>query len=200
MRLIALTCAFALAFTMSVFAENRPWSPITQARDDLAVQLIAELTVWYQRLSDTAIPRVISGVKQDGQQVVVILTGYGLDHHVQRRKFLIWLCRKEQFIAYGYVTHVGRADGSEGLDISASSESFDATRTLNIRRRPEGGVAYSLGHEGVRPAGDNGLFHGLQRGNLSAHEINEISKADEEYFEALWGKISPKSLWRKRSI
>jgi hypothetical protein len=96
-----------------------------EASSDLAAVLARELAVWFRNLgAQGVIPRAFTGVTKEGRQGIVILTGLPLNH-VQRRDFLIWLCRNEQFVAYAYGTHVEIADSAstftEGVDIYASS-------------------------------------------------------------------------------
>jgi hypothetical protein len=106
------------------------------AENDLALVLIGEFSAWFEALSGKGIlPRAFTGVTRDGKQAVIVLTDLPLDH-VQRRAFLIWLCRTEAFVAYAYGTRVGIADDSssftEALDIYASFYDYDVSRTLGI--------------------------------------------------------------------
>ena len=92
---------------------------------DLAVVLASEFDIWFRNMSAKgALPRAFTGLTKDGKQAVVILTDLPFDD-VQRRNFLIWLCRMEQFVAYAYGTRVGTVDESgkinENIDIYASS-------------------------------------------------------------------------------
>ena len=81
-----------------------------QSSGDLATLLVEELVTWFRAIGARGvILRVFTGVTKDGRQAYVILTGLPLDH-MQRRDFLIWLCRTEQFTAYAYGTHVGVTD------------------------------------------------------------------------------------------
>ena len=105
-----------------------------QSSGDLATLLVKELVTWFRAIGARGvILRVFTGVTKDGRQAYVILTGLPLDH-IQRRDFLIWLCRTERFTAYAYGTHVGVTDddGSsvgEGIAIHASSEWYDVSKT-----------------------------------------------------------------------
>jgi hypothetical protein len=75
-----------------------------EASSDLAAILVDEFAGWFRNLAaNGVIPRVFSGVTKDGKQAIVILNDLPLDH-VQRRDFLTWLCRTEQFVAYAYGT------------------------------------------------------------------------------------------------
>jgi hypothetical protein len=167
------------------------------AESDLALVLIGEFSAWFEALTAKGVlPRAFTGVTRDGKQAVIILTGLPLDH-VQRRAFLIWLCRKEGFVAYAYGTQVGIADDTssftEGLDIYASSDDYDASRTLGIERQTDGRIRLPERHHAVLPANpDNGLFFGLQRSNLS------IPAKDEEIFQNLWQDLKSKAMWRQR--
>jgi hypothetical protein len=107
-----------------------------QASNDVATLLVDEFEAWFRSLgADGFLPRAFTGVTKGGKQAVVILTGLPFDH-VQRRDFLIWLCRAEQFETYAYGTHVGIIDGpstaSEGIRICASSEWYDVEKGLGI--------------------------------------------------------------------
>ena len=101
--------------------------------------LVQEFAAWFRNLAlQGVVPRTFTGVTRDGKQAIVILTGLPLDH-MQRRDFVIWLCRTEGFVAYAYGTHVGIAADSasalaEGIDIYASSDRYDASKTLGIDR------------------------------------------------------------------
>src|SRR5262249_32038387 len=82
----------------------------------LAALLAHEFAVWLRNLGLQGIlPRAFTGVTLGGVQGIIILTGLPFDH-VQRRDFLIWLCRVEHFVAYAYGTHVGRADNDSNLN------------------------------------------------------------------------------------
>lgn len=102
-------------------------APISGPKEeDLAWLLANEFEAWHRNLAEKGIvPRAFTGVTTDGTQAVVILTGLPFDH-VQRRDFLIWLCRVEHFATYAYSTRVGIAneagdEAREALDIYASS-------------------------------------------------------------------------------
>ena len=78
-----------------------------EASSDLASVLASEFVVWFQTLGAKGVlPRAFTGVTQGGKQAVVVLTGLPIDR-IQRRDFLIWLCRNEEFTAYAYATQVG---------------------------------------------------------------------------------------------
>jgi hypothetical protein len=170
---------------------------VAMAENDLALVLIGEFSAWFEALSaKDVLPRAFTGVTRDGNQAVVILTNLPLDH-VQRRAFLIWLCRNEGFVAYAYGTRVGIADDAssitEGLDIYASSYEYDASRTLGIEKRADGTIRLSETHHAVLPANpENGLFFGLQRSNLI------IPAKEEEIFQNLWQDLKSKAMWRQR--
>ena len=143
------------------------------------------------------IPRAFTGVTKDGKQAIVILTGLPLDH-VQRRDFLIWLCRTEGFVAYAYGTHVGIAADSastvtEGIDIYASSNRYDASKTLGISKLTDGTLKMFDRDFAVMPADpENGIFLGLQR------LTTNISSDNQELFRNLWRDVRPKVIWRQR--
>lgn len=113
-----------------------------EVSSDLASLLTAEFAEWFQTLGAKGVlPRAFTGASKGGKQAVVILSGLPPDH-VQRREFLNWLCRTEEFVAYAYGTQVGIADESsavtEGLDIYASSSKYDISKTLRIERQAGG--------------------------------------------------------------
>jgi hypothetical protein len=61
--------------------------------------LAGEVVTWFQNLgAKGALPRTFTGITRDGKQAMVILTELSFGH-VQRREFLVWLCRHEQFVA-----------------------------------------------------------------------------------------------------
>jgi len=169
-----------------------------QASSDLAVVLVHEFAAWFRTLAlQDVIPRTFTGVTKDGKQAIVILTGLPLDR-VQRRDFLIWLCRTEGFVAYAYGTHVGiAADGAstltEGIDIYASSDRYDASKTLGLDR-VSGGTLRIVEHNlAVMPASpENGIFLGLQR------STSEVSSDNQKLFRDLWRNARPNALWRQR--
>jgi hypothetical protein len=167
-----------------------------QASSDLASLLIAEFAEWFQNLGAKGVlPRAFTGVSKGGKQAVVILSGLPLDHD-QRRGFLIWLCRTEEFVAYAYGTQVGIADESsvtEGLDIYASSNKYDISKTLRIERQAGGTILFFDQHNAVLPAKpDNGIFFGLQSSHAS------ISRDNDQLFRDLWRDLKSKSMWRSR--
>lgn len=167
------------------------------ASSDLALVLIGEFSAWFETFGvEGILPRAFTGVTSDGKQAVIILTGLPLDH-IQRREFLIWLCRTEGFVAYAYGTQVGIADDTssftEGLDIYASSYHYDASRTLGIERQTGGKIRLSEQHRALLPAKpENGLFFGLQRSNKS------IPANNERVFQDLWRDLKSKAMWRQR--
>jgi hypothetical protein len=168
---------------------------VSEVSSDLASLLIAEFAEWFQTLGAKGVlPRAFTGVSKGGKQAVVILSGLPLDH-IQRREFLIWLCRTEEFVAYG--TQVGIADESsavtEGLDIYASSNKYDISKTLRIERRAGGTILLFDQHNAVLPAKpENGIFFGLQNSNVS------ISRDNDQLFRDLWRDLKSKSMWRNR--
>lgn len=181
----------------SAMAEKQSAGVTNESASDLALVLIGEFSAWFETLGAKGIlPRAFTGVTNGGKQAVIILTGLPFDH-IQRREFLIWLCRNEGFVAYAYGTQVGIADDSssfnEGLDIYASSNHYDASRTLGIERQTGGNIRFSEQHHTVLPAKpDNGLFFGLQRSNQS------ISVNNEELFRQVWRDLRSKAMWRQR--
>jgi len=167
-----------------------------EATDDLAAVLVAEFSIWFQNLGTKGIlPRAFTGVTKGDKQVVTVLTSLPLDH-IQRKQFLVWLCRNERFVAYAYGTHVEIAQESwtvtEGFDIFASSNRYDVGKTLRIERR-EGTIQFFVQHHAVRPAKqENELFYGLQ-------QSNEVFASDNEaLFRELWADLKSKSMWRQR--
>jgi hypothetical protein len=164
----------------------------------LAALLAHEFAVWFRNLGLQGIlPRAFTGVTRDGVQGIIVLTGLPFDH-VQRRDFLIWLCRVEQFVAYAYGTHVGRADNdfnvTERIDIYASSDSHDVLKALDINTCT-GGTFEILDRDPaiVMSAGpENGIFLGLQR------STNHISSDDQSQFLQLWGEMRAKAIWWQR--
>jgi hypothetical protein len=171
---------------------------MNQIPGGLAALLAHEFAGWFRNLSVQGIlPRAFTGVTSEGKQSIIILTGLPLDH-VQRRDFLIWLCRVEQFVAYAYGTHVGRADDdsnlTEGVDIYASSDSHDVLKTLDIHTLTDGTFeVLDRRPPIVMSAGTGkGVFLGLQR------STNHISSDDQSQFRKLWGKMRAKAIWWQR--
>jgi hypothetical protein len=169
-----------------------------QGAGDLAAVLASEFDIWFRTLGARGfIPRAFTGVTKEGKQAVVILTGLTLDH-VQRREFLIWLCRTEQFVAYAYGTHVAIAADStspmsEGIDIYASSDCYDVSKSLQINRLADGTHTLLERHHAVLEASpDNGLFWGLQR------LTDNIPSDNQVLFGRLWRDIEPNARWRQR--
>lgn len=164
---------------------------------DLASGLIAEFVLWFQNLGAKGIlPRAFTGVTNDGTQAVIVLTGLPLDH-IQRREFLIWLCRNEGFVAYAFGTYVGIAKDTsavnEGLDIYASSNRYDASKTLRIERQEDSTIQYFDQHHAILPAKHgNGLFFGLQRSD----EL--IPSSNDRLFRELWAELKSNCMWRQR--
>ena len=170
-----------------------------QSSGDLATLLVEELVTWFRAIGARGvILHVFTGVTKDGRQAYVILTGLPLDH-IQRRDFLIWLCRTEQFTTYAYGSHVGVADddGSsvgEGIAIHASSEWYDVSKTLGIDRTADGNYVLFDDHYAVLPAqAENGIFLGLQRATANLPEDSE------GLFRKLWDRGSSDVLWRQRT-
>lgn len=178
--------------SLSTFAE--------EADPDLATMLAREFETWFQTLKAATPPRAFTGVTQAGRQAVVVLNGLPFDH-VQRREFLIWLCRMEHFIAYAYGTHVAIADEtdppklSEGIDIYASSDHYDVSVTFGIERLTDEEYRLHERHRSVEPAGsDNGLFFALHR---SAAKISDDNSA---LFKQIWSDLKLHAMWRQRQI
>ena len=166
-----------------------------RASSDLAAVLAHEFAVWYQNLgAQGVLPRAFTGVTKDGKQAIVTLTSLPLDH-IQRRDFLIWLCRTEQFVAYAYGTHVMMASDStsslsEGVDIYASSDSYDVANILGIDRLTDDTFRIFERHQAIMsPRPENGVFFGLQR---SPHNI---SNEKQEQFSKLWRDTRDKIMW-----
>jgi len=168
-----------------------------QASGDLAAVLAEEFAVWFRNLGAQGfLPRAFTGVKRDGKQGIVVLSRLPLDH-VQRCDFLIWLCRTEQFIAYAYGTLVNIADSasafSEGIDIYASSDSYDVIKTLGIDTLTNGTFKiFDLDHAVMSAGPENGVFLGLQRSASNA------SGADQQQFRELWQDMGAEVIWRQR--
>jgi TPR repeat protein len=191
------------ARNLEAIAKRMSASQIAEAQkrasaSDLAVILVSEFEAWFQSLASKGVlPRAFTGVTKNGNQVVVVLTGLPLDH-VQRRDFLIWLCQTEQFVAYAYATRVGVAADSDSaitdsLDIYASSDRYDASKTLGIDELTDGTHKFIDQHQVVLQANpENGLFFGLQ------HSTHNISGDDQELFRKLWSDLKPKSMWQQR--
>jgi hypothetical protein len=173
----------------------------SQSSNDLAVALSSEFEAWFRdNCAKGALRRSFTGVTKDGVQAVVILTGSPFDH-VERRDFIIWLCRKEKFIAYAYGTPVGRLSDdtstvTEGLDIFASSDRYSVEVDFDIDKLADDTFQLSELHRSVMPVGrESGMgeiFCGLQR------STNEISSDKEELFQRVWKDLKPKSMWRQR--
>jgi hypothetical protein len=173
----------------------------SEASNDTATALATEFEMWFRNLSEQAVlPRAFTGVTKDGKQAVIILTGLPLTD-VQRRNFLIWLCRNEEFVAYAYGTHVGIAESSsgpitEGLDIYASSGRYDVSRVLEIKRSDQSNkptFRLITRHAMTFTAGSkNLLFFGLQRAT------DQISDDDQKSFKKLWAELKQKAMWRQR--
>jgi hypothetical protein len=169
----------------------------SEASDDLASLLVAEFAVWFQNLGAKGIlPRAFTGVTGSGNQAVTVLAGLPLDH-IQHRRFLVWLCRNEGFVAYAYGTHVGIAQDSstviEGLDICASSNRYDIGKTLRIEKQEGGTIHFFDQTNAMRPAKQRDeYFFGLQWSN----EV--IPNNDEKLFREIWGELKSKSMWRQR--
>lgn len=169
-----------------------------EASSDLASVLASELVVWFQALGAKGVlPRAFTGVTQGGKQAVVVLTGLPIDNN-QRRDFLIWLCRNEEFTAYAYATQVGVADDNlsgftEALDIYASSDRYDVSQTLSIDRQANGAIQFFGQHHAALQAKDgNGVFFGLQRSNKT------IPSSSDGLFQDLWRDLKSKAMWRQR--
>jgi hypothetical protein len=161
--------------------------------NDLAWLLANEFEVWHRNLAEKGIiPRAFTGVTASGNQAVVILTGLSMDH-VRRRNFLIWLCRTEGFVCYAYSTHVVVEDDTEEVNIFASSERLDVSKTLRIERRGEEKITLLEGQNAaLSPNAYNGPFLGLQR------KRQAISAQEQEAFSGLWGEMRSKVAWQSR--
>jgi hypothetical protein len=169
-----------------------------EASSDLASVLASEFVVWFEALGAKGVlPRAFTGVTQGGKQAVVVLTGLPIDR-IQRRDFLIWLCRNEEFTAYAYATQVGVADDklsgfTEALDIYASSDRYDVSQTLSIDRQANGAIQFLSQHHAVLQAKDgNGVFFGLQRSDKT------IPSSSDGLFQDLWRDLKSKAMWRQR--
>jgi hypothetical protein len=164
---------------------------------ELARLLVAEFANWHRNLGEKGVlPRAFTGVTAMGRQAVLVLTGLPLDR-IQRRQFLIWLCRKEELVGYAYSTEVRISDQggtiTEALDIYAPSARLDVSKTLLIRRGGDGKISFSDQHEAALPSKhDNGPFFGLQ----DSTEI--IPRQNEELFANLWQESKQKAMWRQR--
>jgi len=164
---------------------------------ELARLLAEEFGEWHRNLAAKGvIPRAFTGVAATGKQAVVILTGLPLNH-IQRRQFLIWLCRIEGFVGYAYSTQVGISNEgreiTEALDIYASSAHFDVSKTLLIERSSDGKINLLDEHNAVlSPKSGNGPFFGLQKSS------EPIPAQDERIFVSLWEELKTKAMWRKR--
>lgn len=161
--------------------------------NDLAWLLANEFETWHRNLAEKGIiPRAFTGVTANGNQAVLILTGLFSDP-IQRRNFLIWLCRTEGFVACAYSTQVVMEDDSQALDIYASSDRLDVSKTLRIERRGDGKIGLVEEHSAtLSPNDDNGPFFGLQRKKVA------ISSQDQEAFSSLWREMRPKAMWQSR--
>jgi hypothetical protein len=160
---------------------------------DIAAILAGELAIWFQNLGAEGVllPRAFSGITQDGKQAIIILAGLSFDH-VQRRDFITWLCRHEQFVAYAYATLVCIADDddfdpaihaaprrvTEGLQISASSDHYDAFITFTIKRETNGTIQYCDQRDGILPAtADNEYPFLVYSGQLSQKQLAMMSSS-----------------------
>jgi len=177
---------------------NNNSRPDEGSQRDLALELAEEFDVWFRNLgSQGIIPRAFTGVTSDGRQFVVVLSGLSLNHS-QRRNFLIWLCRHEQFVAYAYGTLVGIAQKSsdtlaEGLDIYSSSSACDVSISLSVHRLKDATVEYTETFKKVvRERLGNLLFFQLQ------HSAEEISSDAEKTFRRAWCDLKPKAMFRQR--
>ena len=82
---------------------------------------------------------------------------------------------------------------TECLGICASSNRYDASKTLRIERKDGGTIQLFDQNHAVGPAKQkNEFFFGLQRSD----EI--IPRNDEELFRELWRELKSKSMWRQR--
>jgi hypothetical protein len=97
--------------------------------------------------------------------VVLVLKGVTLDP-VQRRNFLIWLCKAEQFVAYAYGTPVKIAEDRgrlvDAYDIYASSPAYDVAETIGADEMADGKYRITDRHHAILAASlENGIFFGL---------------------------------------
>ena len=168
-----------------------------EVSSDMAVILAGEVAIWLQNLgAKGALPRVFTGITREGKQAIVILTGLPFDH-VQRREFIVWLCRHEKFVAYAYATHVGVADDdftvTEALDIYASSDRHDVSITFSIKREANGIIQFCNRRDIILPAKlNNGVFFGLQRSSQTG------SDNDHELFRTSWDRLTDTIVWQQR--
>jgi hypothetical protein len=82
---------------------------------------------------------------------------------------------------------------TECLDVYASSDRYDASKTLGIDKLSDGTYKFTQQHQVVLPASPkNGKFFGLQR------STNNISSDDQELFVRFWRDVKPKAMWRQR--
>ncbi len=168
-------------------------------RSDMAWLLQTEFASWYGELGAKGkMPRAFTGVTDAGRQAVVIISDSLFDH-VQRREFLIWLCREERIWAYVYGTPVTVAEADDTfvdrLDFYASSSRFDMSSTFAIHCEDDGRIAYEVVHSSLTAAGDddrNTIFHGLQRTD------REITADASQQYSRVWAWLKPHCLWLDR--
>ena len=175
-------------------------SPVdeNERRSDIGWVLITEFAQWYGALGARGeIPRAFSGLTATGRQAIVILPGLPFDH-VERREFLIWLCREEGIVAYVYGTHIAVADGDrqeERLELYASSPLLDLFSSFAVQRDDRDRIAYQAVEASAVEAGSEGsdaIFHGLQRNGGTI-----MPEAALRYAE-VWSKVKRRSMWRER--
>jgi hypothetical protein len=171
---------------------------VDETADDLAEILALEFETWFRNLGPRGLlPRAFTGVTEDGRQAIVVLSDFSFEH-VQQRDFMIWLCRTEQFVAYAYGTHVGILNEedstvSEAIDIHASSDTYDVSKTLGINFLSDGTFELFDRHHVIMPARpESGIFLGLQRSTRS------IPHESEEQFCKAWADARAHAWWRHR--
>jgi hypothetical protein len=78
-------------------------------------------------------------------------------------------------------------------EIYASSDRYDASKTLAIDRLTGGTLKIVEHNLAVMPAGpENGILLGLQR------STREVSSDNQQLFRDLWRDARPNALWRQR--
>jgi hypothetical protein len=169
-----------------------------QSSSDLAVILADEFAVWFRNLGPQGfLPRAFTGVTKDRKQAIITLNGLPFDR-VQGRDFLVWLCRTEQFVAYAYASHVGIIDDSgsgysEAVEISASSDRYDVTKTLDLEVLANNTFKTFDRDQTIVAAGPkNGIFLGMQR------STRDIPSESQQLFRELWKDLRDQVMWRQR--
>jgi hypothetical protein len=180
--------------------DNPPGERGQPEQIDRAETLVDEFAQWFSNLgAQGVVPRAFTGLKRDGRQFVTILSGIPFDY-VKRRDFLIWLCRREDVVAYAYGTHVAVADDkcdppemSEAVDIYAPSPSVHVAMSMTLIRFVDGKITYRRGAAWRSPTITDGQpFLGLHTAS------DAIDDASTRSFEALWQELGKHALWRDR--